>query len=185
MGVRTRGLNIKAGAAKLKTDRAARQEAELVVDRWNRLLLPGATCFGLPRSAPRRSLEFFGSMCSAPDAGQAERSICGRSIVTRWHRWALACSACVVLGAPGPRQCQSCWACTQFRRWVSQLQPSRDEPQMSDDEMSDDETKGAPIRVQSLSNAQLLQILQHQDDEELMQLIEEELERRKKEGGSQ
>jgi hypothetical protein len=35
MGVRTRGLDIKAGAAKLKTDRAARLEAELVVDRWN------------------------------------------------------------------------------------------------------------------------------------------------------
>jgi hypothetical protein len=51
--------------------------------------------------------------------------------------------------------------------------------------MSDDETKGAPIPVQSLSNAQLLQILQHQDDEELVQMIEEELERRKKEGGSQ
>jgi hypothetical protein len=34
MGVRTRGLDIKAGAAKLKADRAARLEAELVVDRW-------------------------------------------------------------------------------------------------------------------------------------------------------
>ncbi len=31
MGVRTRGLNIKAGAAKLKADRAARIEAELVL----------------------------------------------------------------------------------------------------------------------------------------------------------
>jgi hypothetical protein len=30
MGVRTRGLDIKAGAAKLKADRAARLEAELV-----------------------------------------------------------------------------------------------------------------------------------------------------------
>jgi hypothetical protein len=29
MGVRTRGLDIKAGAAKLKADRAARAEAEL------------------------------------------------------------------------------------------------------------------------------------------------------------
>ena len=38
MGVRTRGLDIKAGAAKLKADRAARLEAELVVDRWNRRL---------------------------------------------------------------------------------------------------------------------------------------------------
>jgi hypothetical protein len=38
MGVRTRGLDIKTGAAKLKADRAARAEAELVVDRWNRRL---------------------------------------------------------------------------------------------------------------------------------------------------
>jgi hypothetical protein len=47
MGVRTRGLDIKAGAAKLKADRAARLEAELVVDRSNRRLLssqPAASC---------------------------------------------------------------------------------------------------------------------------------------------
>jgi hypothetical protein len=41
MGVRTRGLDIKAGAAKLKADRAARIEAELVIDRWNRRLATG------------------------------------------------------------------------------------------------------------------------------------------------
>ena len=41
MGVRTRGLDIQAGAAKLKADRAARLEAELVVDRWNRRLATG------------------------------------------------------------------------------------------------------------------------------------------------
>jgi hypothetical protein len=41
MGVRTRGLDIKAGAAKLKADRAARSEAEAVVDRWNRRLATG------------------------------------------------------------------------------------------------------------------------------------------------
>jgi hypothetical protein len=35
MGVRTRGLDIKTGAAKLRADRAARLEAELVIDRWN------------------------------------------------------------------------------------------------------------------------------------------------------
>jgi hypothetical protein len=38
---RTRGLDIKAGAAKLKADKAARLEAELVVDRWNRRLATG------------------------------------------------------------------------------------------------------------------------------------------------
>jgi hypothetical protein len=41
MGVRTRGLDIKVGADKLKADRAARLEAELVVDRWNRRLATG------------------------------------------------------------------------------------------------------------------------------------------------
>jgi hypothetical protein len=39
-GVRTRGIDIKAGAAKL-ADRAARLEAELVIDRWNRRLATG------------------------------------------------------------------------------------------------------------------------------------------------
>ena len=38
MGVRTPELDIKAGAAKLKADKAARLEAELVIDRWNRRL---------------------------------------------------------------------------------------------------------------------------------------------------
>jgi hypothetical protein len=32
MGVRTRGLDMKAGAAKLKADKAARLEAELVIE---------------------------------------------------------------------------------------------------------------------------------------------------------
>jgi hypothetical protein len=41
MGVRTRGLDIKAGAAKLNADKAARLEAELVIDRWNRRLATG------------------------------------------------------------------------------------------------------------------------------------------------
>jgi hypothetical protein len=41
MGVRTRELDIKAGAAKLRADRAARLEAGLVIDRWNRRLATG------------------------------------------------------------------------------------------------------------------------------------------------
>jgi hypothetical protein len=41
MGLRTRELDIKAGAAKVKADKAARLEAELVVDRWNRRLATG------------------------------------------------------------------------------------------------------------------------------------------------
>jgi hypothetical protein len=50
MGVRTRGLDIKAGAAKLKADLAARLEAEAVVDRWNRRLSRDMLC---QPSAPR------------------------------------------------------------------------------------------------------------------------------------
>jgi hypothetical protein len=41
MGVRTRGPDIKAGAAKFRADRAPRKEAEAVVDRWNRRLTTG------------------------------------------------------------------------------------------------------------------------------------------------
>jgi hypothetical protein len=54
MGVRTRGLGIKTGAAKLKADRAARVEAELVVDRWNRRLATGRDMLWSPtiRAAP-------------------------------------------------------------------------------------------------------------------------------------
>jgi hypothetical protein len=41
MGVRRRGLDIKTGAAKLKADRAARVEAEAVIQRWNDQLSRG------------------------------------------------------------------------------------------------------------------------------------------------
>jgi hypothetical protein len=67
MGVRTRGLDIKAGAAKLKADRAARLEAELVPSPWgnssDRPLLPGADsakneAMGRFPGAARRSREF-------------------------------------------------------------------------------------------------------------------------------
>jgi hypothetical protein len=52
--------------------------------------------------------------------------------------------------------------------------------------MSDDDVPtGVPVTVQSLSSAQLLKLLQHQDDEELTEMIEAELERRKTGGGNQ
>jgi hypothetical protein len=45
---------------------------------------------------------------------------------------------------------------------------------------------GGVIAVQSLSNAQLIQILRHHDgDDDLTQMIEEELARRKTEGAAQ
>jgi hypothetical protein len=39
MGIRTRGLHIKAGALRTAADKAARAEAEAVVQRWNDQLL--------------------------------------------------------------------------------------------------------------------------------------------------
>jgi hypothetical protein len=53
MGVRTRGLDIKAGAAKLKADRAARAEAEAVSSVGTISYRVVATCCGHPRSEPR------------------------------------------------------------------------------------------------------------------------------------
>jgi hypothetical protein len=45
---------------------------------------------------------------------------------------------------------------------------------------------GRVIAIQSLSNAQLIQILQHHDgDDELTQMVEERLARRKTEGAPQ
>jgi hypothetical protein len=41
MGVRTRGLDIKAGAKRTTGDRAARADAKTVVDRWNEQLAAG------------------------------------------------------------------------------------------------------------------------------------------------
>jgi hypothetical protein len=41
MGVRTRGLDIKVGAAKLKAGTAARLKAELVVERHSHATAPG------------------------------------------------------------------------------------------------------------------------------------------------
>ena len=49
----------------------------------------------------------------------------------------------------------------------------------------DDDGVRRPITVQSLSDGELIKLLQFHDDEELAELIEAELARRKKEGGNQ
>jgi hypothetical protein len=51
--------------------------------------------------------------------------------------------------------------------------------------MSDDDDERMAITFQSLSDAALIKRLQHHDDDELAEMIEAELSRRKKEGGSQ
>jgi hypothetical protein len=68
MGVRTRGLDINAGAAKLKADRAARLEGEFVVDRWNRRLATGRDMLWSPtiRAALIAGTPFAGSCKAGP-----------------------------------------------------------------------------------------------------------------------
>jgi hypothetical protein len=72
----------RARHAKLKADRAARFEAELVVDRWNRRLATGRDMLWSPTIRAALTAERRGSMCSARGAAPAERSICAQSIVT-------------------------------------------------------------------------------------------------------
>jgi hypothetical protein len=105
VGVRTRGLDIKVGAAKLKADRAARLEAELVVDRWGDWPR-AATCSGRQRSGSRCLPRRRGLTCSAPDAGRAGRSTCAPWTVTRWLRSARWCSACDAHGFRDRRRCR-------------------------------------------------------------------------------
>ncbi len=64
-------LDIKAGAAKLKADRAARIEAELVIDRWNRRLATGRDMLWLPtiRAALIAGTPWLDVFC--PAAGRA------------------------------------------------------------------------------------------------------------------
>jgi hypothetical protein len=115
MGVRTRGLDIKAGAAKLKADRAARLEAELVIDRWNRRLATGRDMLWSPTFGLRWSPELRGWMSSVRGAAPAGRSTCERSTVIHWLRSARWCLGCGVRGVRDRRRCRSCWACTRCR----------------------------------------------------------------------
>jgi hypothetical protein len=71
MGVRTRGLDIKAGAAKLKADRAARLEAELVIDRWN----PAAG------DRPRHAV-----VAHHPGCAGRRNAMAGRFLSGLWHQ---------------------------------------------------------------------------------------------------
>jgi hypothetical protein len=75
MGVRTRGLDIKAGAAKLKADKAARLEAELVIDRWNRRLATGRDMLWSPtiRAALVAGTPWLDVFC--PGCGTSRRSV--------------------------------------------------------------------------------------------------------------
>jgi hypothetical protein len=76
-------VDIKAGAAKLKADRAARAEAELVIAHWNRRLATGRDMLWSPTIRAALLRELLGWTSSAQAAGRAEPSICSRSTVTR------------------------------------------------------------------------------------------------------
>jgi hypothetical protein len=73
MGVRTGGLDIKAGAAKLKADRAARLEAEAVIDRWNRRLATGRDMLWSPtiRAALIAGTPWLDVFCPGCGTGRA------------------------------------------------------------------------------------------------------------------
>jgi hypothetical protein len=81
MGVRTRGLDIKAGAAKLKADRAARLEAELVIDRWNRRLATGRDMLWSPtiRAALVAGTPWLDVFCPGCGTSRANRPADRRS----------------------------------------------------------------------------------------------------------
>src|SRR5271166_3433004 len=100
MGVRTRGLDIKVGAAKLKADRAARAEAELVVDRWNRRLATGRDVLWSPtiRAALIAGTPWLDVFY--PGCGTSGQSISAPSTAIRWPRSARWCWGS---GAPGVR----------------------------------------------------------------------------------
>jgi hypothetical protein len=69
--VKDRGLPLaNSGAARLKADRAAREEAEVVVDRWNRrMALRHAVVAENPGGAARRSASAIFSVWDATRAG--------------------------------------------------------------------------------------------------------------------
>jgi hypothetical protein len=72
-GVRTRGLDIKAGGAKLKADRAARAEAEAVIQRWNDQLSRGRDMLWSPtiRAALIAGTPWLDVFCPGCGTGRA------------------------------------------------------------------------------------------------------------------
>jgi hypothetical protein len=55
MGIRTRGLDTKAGAMRNAADKAARAEAEVVIQRWDEQLALGRDMLSSPTIRARRS----------------------------------------------------------------------------------------------------------------------------------
>jgi hypothetical protein len=119
MGVRTRGVDIKAGAAKLKADKAARLEAELVIDRWNRRLATGRGMLWSPtiRAALVARTPWLDDFCPGCGTSRAIdlRTVDRHPLVRTVDRHPLASVGTLVLGlrcswCPDRPRCRSCSA---------------------------------------------------------------------------
>jgi glutathione S-transferase len=97
MGMRTRGLDIQASARRSAADRAARAQAEAVIQRWNGQLAVGRDMLWSPtiRAALLAGTPWLDGLTS------------GSSIVTRSPRLVRWCSGCGALGARARRRCRS------------------------------------------------------------------------------
>jgi hypothetical protein len=95
---------------------AARLEAELVIDRWNRRLATGRDMLSSPtiRAALVADTPWLDVFC--PGCGTSRRLICAPSTVTHWLRSARWCAACGVRGVRDRRRCRSCLGFTRCHR---------------------------------------------------------------------
>jgi hypothetical protein len=82
MGVRTRSLDVIAAMRREAADRAKREEAARVVERWNKAIAAGRDMWWSPtiRATIVGGTPWLDVYC--PDAGQAGASTCGPSIAT-------------------------------------------------------------------------------------------------------
>jgi hypothetical protein len=98
MGTRTRGLDLKAGAARLAADKAARAEAMALIDRWNEQLAAGRDMLWSPtiRAALLAGTPWLDVFC--PGCGTS-RAIDLRTVEPRLAQWCSACGAHGVRGA--------------------------------------------------------------------------------------
>jgi hypothetical protein len=91
MGTRTRGPDHKAAAAKFRADRTAREEAEAVVDRWNRRLATGRDMLWSPtiKAALLAGTPWLDVFC--PGCGTSRAVDLRTSTVIRWPQSARWC----------------------------------------------------------------------------------------------
>jgi hypothetical protein len=105
MGIRTRGLDMKAGARRNAADRAARAEAEAVIRRWNDQLARGRDMLWSIQAALLAGTPWLDVFC--PGCGTSS-AIDPRTLDR--HPLALVGTLvldCAALGAPPRRRCRS------------------------------------------------------------------------------